>query len=283
MPGQALEGLKARHPFIERDSVFILGEHVTLEQGTGCVHTAPGHGQEDYEMGLKYRLEIYNPVGDDGRFLPETPLFAGMSVWEANPKIVDKLRADGFLLKEERITHSYPHCWRCKNPVIFRGTAQWFISMQANDLRRRALEEIRRVQWIPPWGEERIYNMVESRPDWCISRQRAWGVPITVFYCQSCQATLARQELAEHVATWSSTRVRTSGSSATLPTCSPLATAVPNAAATALPKRRISWMSGSIPESATPPCWNDIPTSPGRPTSTSKAATSIAAGSIPRC
>jgi isoleucyl-tRNA synthetase len=200
MPGEVLEGLKARHPFVERDSLFILGDHVTLDQGTGCVHTAPGHGQEDYEMGIKYRLEIYNPVGDDGRFLPQTPLFAGMSVWEANPKIVDKLRADGFLLKEERITHSYPHCWRCKNPVIFRGTAQWFISMQANGLRQRALEEIRRVQWIPPWGEERIYNMVESRPDWCISRQRAWGVPITVFYCQSCQATLALQELAEHVA-----------------------------------------------------------------------------------
>jgi isoleucyl-tRNA synthetase len=201
MPGEALEGLKARHPFIERESVFILGEHVTLEQGTGCVHTAPGHGQEDYEMGIKYHLEIYNPVGDDGRFLPQTPLVAGMNVWDANRTIVDQLRADGFLLKEERITHSYPHCWRCKNPVIFRGTAQWFISMQANDLRRRALEAIRRVQWIPPWGEERIYNMVESRPDWCISRQRAWGAPITVFYCQSCQATLARQELAEHVAT----------------------------------------------------------------------------------
>jgi isoleucyl-tRNA synthetase len=200
MPGQALEGLKARHPFVARDSVFILGEHVTLDQGTGCVHTAPGHGQEDYEMGIKYRLEIYNPVADDGRFVSGTPLVAGMSVWEANPKIVDKLRADGYLLKEERITHSYPHCWRCKNPVIFRGTAQWFISMEANDLRQRALEEIRRVRWIPPWGEERIYNMIESRPDWCISRQRVWGVPITVFYCQSCQATLARQELAEHVA-----------------------------------------------------------------------------------
>jgi isoleucyl-tRNA synthetase len=200
MSGRELEGLKARHPFAERDSVFILGEHVTLEQGTGCVHTAPGHGQEDYEMGVKYKLEIYNPVGDDGRFVAGTPLVAGLSVWEANPKIVDKLRADGLLLLAEEITHSYPHCWRCKNPVIFRGTAQWFISMEANDLRRRALEEIRRVQWIPPWGEERIYHMIENRPDWCISRQRAWGVPITAFYCQSCQATLARQELAEHVA-----------------------------------------------------------------------------------
>jgi isoleucyl-tRNA synthetase len=200
MPGQALEGLAARHPFADRDSLFILGEHVTLEQGTGCVHTAPGHGQEDYEMGLKYKLEIYNPVGDDGRFVAGTPLVAGLSVWEANPKIVDTLRAAGLLLKEEEIAHSYPHCWRCKNPVIFRGTAQWFISMEADDLRRRALEEIRRVTWIPPWGEERIYNMIESRPDWCISRQRAWGVPITAFYCQACGATLARQELAEHVA-----------------------------------------------------------------------------------
>jgi isoleucyl-tRNA synthetase len=200
MPGQALEGLKARHPFLPRDSVFILGEHVTLEQGSGCVHTAPGHGQEDYEMGIKYHLEIYNPVGDDGRFVPETPLFAGLSVWDANARIIDRLRQDGLLLQEEQVTHSYPHCWRCKNPVIFRGTAQWFISMDANGLRQRALDEIRRVQWIPPWGEERIANMIENRPDWCISRQRAWGVPITVFYCQSCQATLARQELAEHVA-----------------------------------------------------------------------------------
>ncbi len=185
--GAALERLEARHPFYDRSSLVILGDHVTLEAGTGCVHTAPGHGREDYEVGLKYGLEAYSPLDDEGRFLPAVQYFAGLNVFEANPAVIEKLKETGNLLAERRITHSYPHCWRCKSPVIFRATTQWFISMDANDLRKRALSAIRNdVKWVPAWGEERIYNMIESRPDWCISRQRLWGVPILALICEDC-------------------------------------------------------------------------------------------------
>lgn len=185
--GARLEGLQARHPFYDRPSPLIPGGHVTLDAGTGCVHTAPGHGREDYEVGLTYGLDIYSPLNDEGRFLDSVPFFAGLNIFEANPKVVEKLREVGNLLAEGTITHSYPHCWRCKKPVIFRATTQWFIGMDKNDLRRRTLEAIRdRVHWIPAWGEERIYNMIEFRPDWCISRQRQWGVPIVALLCESC-------------------------------------------------------------------------------------------------
>lgn len=186
-PGSALDRLEARHPFYDRASLVILGEHVTLDAGTGAVHTAPGHGREDYEAGLRYGLDVYSPLDDEGRFLPTVEFFAGLNVFEANPVVVAKLRETGNLLAEKSITHSYPHCWRCKNPVIFRATTQWFISMENDDLRRKALKAIREdVRWIPSWGEERIYNMIESRPDWCISRQRLWGVPILALLCQDC-------------------------------------------------------------------------------------------------
>ena len=185
--GAQLEGLEARHPFYDRVSPLVLGEHVTLDAGTGCVHTAPGHGREDYEVGLKYGLEIYSPLDDAGRFMDSVPFFAGLNVFEANPKVVEKLKEVGNLLAESKISHSYPHCWRCKKPVIFRATTQWFIGMETNGLRQRALDAIRNdVRWIPSWGEERIYNMIESRPDWCISRQRQWGVPIVALLCTSC-------------------------------------------------------------------------------------------------
>ncbi len=185
--GSQFEGLKARHPFYDRDSLVVLGEHVTLEAGTGCVHTAPGHGREDYDMGLKYGLEIYSPMNHEGRFAPDVEFFAGLNVFEANPKVIEKLQEKGNLIQQSKISHSYPHCWRCKKPVIFRATTQWFISMEKNDLRKKALEAIRHfVRWIPGWGEERIYAMIENRPDWCISRQRTWGVPITALLCESC-------------------------------------------------------------------------------------------------
>ncbi len=185
--GASLEGLAARHPFYDRPSPLVLGGHVTLDTGTGAVHTAPGHGREDYEMGLKYGLEVYSPLDDDGRFLDSVPFFAGLTVFEANPKVIEVLKQSGHLLREEKITHSYPHCWRCKSPVIFRATTQWFITMQANNLRDRALKAIREdVDFIPAWGEDRIYSMIEQRPDWCISRQRNWGVPIVALLCESC-------------------------------------------------------------------------------------------------
>ena len=195
-PGKSLEGWVFRHPFIERDSVGVLADYVTLEQGTGAVHTAPGHGREDYETGQAYGLEVHCPVDDHGRFYKNLPLFGGMTVWDANPKIVEHLESTGALIARERIEHTYPHCWRCRNPVIFRATPQWFISMEHNKLREKALEEIRRVGWLPAWGRERISGMIENRPDWCISRQRTWGVPITAFSCRDCGEAVIDPQIA---------------------------------------------------------------------------------------
>jgi isoleucyl-tRNA synthetase len=179
--GRDLEGLRLRHPFYEREVPVILGEHVTAEAGTGAVHTAPGHGQEDYVVGMRYGLEVENPVDDAGRFKPETPLVGGENVFDANDRIIEILKAEAALLHIENLRHSYPHCWRHKTPIIFRATPQWFISMEARGLRELAMSGIRGVKWIPGWGRARIEGMVEKRPDWCVSRQRAWGVPIAVF------------------------------------------------------------------------------------------------------
>jgi isoleucyl-tRNA synthetase len=189
-----------RHPFYDRDSIILTGEHVTLEAGTGCVHTAPGHGQDDYELGLKNGLDIYNPVNNRGRFFPTIEFFGGQFVFDANKNVIEKLLEVGALINISEISHSYPHCWRCKKPIIFRATEQWFISMERNNLRDKALEEIERVDWIPRWGKERIYGMVENRPDWCISRQRNWGVPITAFYCKGCGEVMADGRIMHHVA-----------------------------------------------------------------------------------
>jgi len=195
-----LEGMEAEHPLYKRSSKIVLASYVTLDAGTGCVHIAPGHGGEDYETGLKYGLETYSPVDDEGRFTKDVEYFAGMQVFEANVAVNQKLKEKGALIKEDEITHEYPHCWRCKNPVIFRATEQWFISMEKNDLRKKALEAISKVRWIPYWGKDRIYGMIENRPDWCISRQRVWGVPITIFYCKKCKKPFISKEAAEYVA-----------------------------------------------------------------------------------
>ena len=179
--GDKLEGLLLQHPFYARQVPVILGDHVTTEAGTGAVHTAPGHGQEDFVVGQKYGLPVDNPVGNDGCFLPNTELFAGESVHKANPHVLEVLTEHGKLLKADKLRHSYPHCWRHKTPLIFRATPQWFISLEQNGLRTKALEAIQGVQWVPDWGKARIESMVKNRPDWCISRQRNWGVPIALF------------------------------------------------------------------------------------------------------
>jgi isoleucyl-tRNA synthetase len=197
---EALKALAFRHPFIDRNSLVVFADYVAKDVGTGVVHIAPGHGEEDYVTGLEYGLDVYSPVNEKGELASEVPFFAGMNVFAANPVIIEKLKAIGALLFSEPIEHSYPHCWRCKKPVIFRATEQWFISMEKDDLRKRALDEIDRVAWIPAWGRDRIYNMMAVRPDWCISRQRTWGVPITIFYCDQCREPYWNKETFDKIA-----------------------------------------------------------------------------------
>lgn len=185
--GSKLENLQVKHPFYEFTVPVILGEHVTTDAGTGAVHTAPGHGQEDFVIGKKYNLEVANPVGANGVYLPNTSIFAGKHINKVNPEIIELLQQNGKLLFHEKYEHSYPHCWRHKTPLIFRATPQWFISMEKNSLKQHALEAIESVEWLPEWGENRIRSMVENRPDWCISRQRTWGTPITLFVHKETQ------------------------------------------------------------------------------------------------
>ncbi len=196
---KALEKRCCTHPMYDRDSLIILGEHVTLEAGTGCVHTAPGHGADDHVAGLRYGLEAYSPVQDSGCFTDEVKDFSGQFILKANKGIIKTLDGLGALIKHEDMTHSYPHCWRCKRPVIFRATPQWFISMDKRELRQNTLKAIDSVQWIPAWGKARIYSMIEHRPDWCLSRQRAWGVPIPVFHCENCEKVYVTRESVDRI------------------------------------------------------------------------------------
>jgi len=199
--GEVFENLRLRHPFYDRESLLVIGDHVTLDVGTGAVHTAPGHGQDDFELGRKYGLEIYNPVGDNGCFLPATEFFAGEHVFAANDHVIEVLKEHKALIHVEKYQHSYPHCWRHKTPIIFRATPQWFISMDQAGLRDLAMAEIKKVRWVPSWGQARIESMIEKRPDWCISRQRFWGVPIALFMHRETQQLHPRTaELIEQVA-----------------------------------------------------------------------------------
>jgi isoleucyl-tRNA synthetase len=211
-PGKDFEGAKFQHPFLDRVVPGILGEHVTLEQGSGIVHTAPGHGADDFKVGQQYSIATYAPLDDDGRFTEGLPEYKGKTVFEANPIVIELLKARGGLVAEQKIQHSYPHCWRCHSPVIFRATEQWFIQLdngsdtvpapKAPPLRKLALEEIPKVQWMPAWGRERIYEMIAERPDWCISRQRFWGVPLIIFYCDACHTRLMDFAALRHVLTF---------------------------------------------------------------------------------
>lgn len=181
-----VSALTVNHPFIKRKSAVIHGRHVTLEQGTGIVHTAPGHGMEDYIVGLEYNLDILCPVDHRGRFTEEYSDMQGVNVFDANPEIITLLKNNGSLIHTSEIEHSYPHCWRCKKPLIYRATEQWFLGIDINGLRTKCLDAVDKTKWIPSWGESRFRGMVESRPDWCLSRQRSWGVPIPSFTCKSC-------------------------------------------------------------------------------------------------
>jgi isoleucyl-tRNA synthetase len=197
MSGKELEGVVCQHPFAERESVLILGEHVTLEQGTGCVHTAPGHGEEDFHVGKQYGLSVLCPVDHQGKFTAEAGAYAGLKVDKANPLIIEDLEKINALVHANKIQHSYAHCWRCKNPIIYRATEQWFASIDG--FRKETLAEINKVEWIPAWGRDRIYNMVADRGDWCISRQRTWGVPIPIFYCEDCGKEIITDETIKKV------------------------------------------------------------------------------------
>lgn len=198
-PATGFDRRRCRHPFLDRTSLLILADHVTADAGTGCVHTAPGHGADDFAVGLRYGLEILSPVDGEGCYTAEAGRYQGRHIPEVNDDIIADLRATGALVFSSEVNHSYPHCWRCRQPVMYRATPQWFLAMEKNGLRDRALAEIATTTWTPSWGEKRIHSMVENRPDWCLSRQRSWGVPLTVISCRDCGEVVKSDEVVQRV------------------------------------------------------------------------------------
>ncbi len=292
-PGSRMEGVTFEHPFLNRAVLGVLASYVTTEQGTGAVHTAPAHGADDFYTGARYGLSQVCDVDNAGRMhgLAE---YEGLTVFEANEPIIALLAERGALMGREDIHHSYPHCWRCHNPVIFRATEQWFIGMETpmtapdgspSTLRQRALEQIHRVQWDPKWGEERITNMVASRPDWCISRQRIWGVPIAVFLCRGCGKPLndpaVHRRVVELFAAEGADAWYVHSAAEILPPAPCVHRAAPPAATSR--RRWIFSTYGLKADRARPRCWAWIRSFPGPPTFTSRAATSIAGGSSLPC
>ena len=291
-PGRKLERLNFQHPFLDRKILGVLADYVTMDTGTGVVHTAPSHGAEDFITGMKYGLDATSNVDEKGILRNGLPEYTGKRVWEANQPIIDLVRSRGALLHTEKTEHSYPHCWRCHNPVIFRATEQWFISMETpmpggagkNDtLRSRTLQEIKKVKWDPAWGEERLSNMIETRPDWCISRQRVWGVPIAVFLCVDCGKPLNDKAVNHKVVDLFAKSGADAWFTPESDNILPAGTNVRIAAARNSRKRPTSSTCGSSRARA---IWRWSPTNPtipGPPISISKAEISIAAGSSLPC
>ena len=289
-PGSKLEHATFAHPFLDRQILGVLGDYVTMDTGTGAVHTAPAHGADDFNTGVKYGIDLHCDVDDAGILRNGLPEYEGQQVFKANPLIVELLKSRGVLLGYEKIEHSYPHCWRCHNPIIFRATEQWFISMEGKlpnggTLRTRALEEIKKVKWDPAWGEERISNMVAGRPDWCISRQRVWGVPIAVFQCEGCNEFVgdpAVHQLVVELFAREGADAWYRYSAGADSACRDEVRQVRQRRSSA--RRWTSSTCGSSRARARPPCWATSPDFPGPPTCISKAATSIADGSsLPCC
>ncbi len=298
-PGSALEGTTFQHPFLDRSILGVTAEYVTADQGTGAVHTSPAHGVDDFATGKRYNLPEVQYVDNAGR-QRHTGRFGGgntaqpyedLTVFKSNPVIIELLEEKGSLLSATTYEHSYPHCWRCHNPIIVRATEQWFIGMEtpmlseqgiATTFRQRALDEIKQVVWDPAWGEERISNMIATRPDWCISRQRIWGVPIAVFLCEKCGEPLNDNPSTRASLTSSKKRARTPGTSTNHQPCSLKTQHAAHAPTKSFAKRPTFSTSGSNPEQAGTPSSTSSPNSTHPQISTPKAATSIAAGSTPR-
>src|SRR5216117_1662861 len=280
-PGKKLEYLNFAHPFLDRAILGVVADYVTMDTGTGVVHTAPSHGAEDFATGVKYKLDLTGNVDEKGIMRNGLPEYDGKQVFAANEPIVELLKKPGVLMHAERVEHSYPHCWRCHNPVIFRSTEQWFISMETplegGTLRSRTLDEIKKVKWDPAWGEERISNMIATRPDWCISRQRVWGVPIAVFLCEGCGKPLNDPALNRKVIDFFG-RFGPMPGIRPKPTHLPLEPSAPNVAERNSAKRPISSTSGSNPVPATSLCSGMSRICPGQPTFISRALINTAAG-----